>query len=91
MSNYFTLQLHYEYGVIIDSDAFLGAFTMDMGGQRVKAGPWSLGFRPIHHFTNGPPAGNQEDKRVFMFKKWETYYWHAAGHIPYAYIWFIFR
>ena len=81
MSNYFTLQLHYEYGVIIDSDAFLGAFTM-VKGLKLAPGLW------VSDQSTTLPMDyqlvNQEDKRVFMFKKWETYYWHTAGHIPYA-------
>lgn len=92
MSNYFTLQLRREYGVIIDSDAFLGAFTMDGGGQRVKVGPWSLGpghrpQQPSDESTTLPTdykLVDQEEIRVSMYKKWEKYYWHAAGHIPYA-------
>ena len=78
--------------MIIDSDAFLGAFTMDTGGTRVKVGPWSLGpgHRPQQSSDQSTTLPmdyqlvDQEDKRVSMFKKWETYYRHAAGHIPYA-------
>ena len=88
------LQLRPEYGVMVDSDAFLGAFTMENGGQRVKIGPWSLGpgYRPQQ--TSDHPAQSilptdyklidQENIRVPMRLKWEKYYWHAAGHIPYA-------
>ena len=92
MSNYFVLQLRQEYGVIIDSDAFLGAFTMDREGQRVKIGPWVLGpgYRPQQppvQSTILPPDHmliDQERIRVPMRAKWEKYYQHAAGHIPYA-------
>ena len=92
MSNYFVLQLQHEHGVMIDSDAFLGAFTMDRGGQRVKIGPWSLG--PGHRPRNPSDQSttlptdyelvDQEGIRVSMTRKWEKYYLHAAGHIPYA-------
>jgi hypothetical protein len=92
MSNNFALQLRREYGVIIDSDAFLGAFTMEQGGQRVKMGPWSLGpghrpQEPSDQSTTLPTdykLVDQEGIRVSMYKKWEKYYRHAAGHIPYA-------
>ena len=92
MSNYFTLQLPPEYRMIIDSDAFLGAFTMDQGGQRIKIGPWLLGpgYRPQHpsdESTTLPTEYkliDQEEIRVPMGDKWEKYYRHAAGHIPYA-------
>lgn len=67
---------------------------MDRGGERVKIGPWLLG--PGHR-PQGPPDQstnsnsrtdykfvNQEEIRVAMQAKWEKYYRHAAGHIPYA-------
>ena len=92
MSNYFTLQLQREFGVIIDSDAFLGAFSMDRDGQRVKVGPWSLGpghrpLQPLDQSTTLPSdyqLVDQEERRISGYKKWEKYYRHAAGHIPYA-------
>ena len=92
MSNYFILQLKREYGVMIDSDAFLGAFTMDSEGQRIKVGPWSLGpgHRPQQpsDLSSTLPTDyklvDQEGIRVSMYKKWKKYYRHAAGHIPYA-------
>ena len=49
------LQLCHEYGVIIDSDAFLGAFTMDTGSQRVKGGLWSLGLWVTGNLPTNPP------------------------------------
>lgn len=93
MSNYFILQLRREYGVIIDSDAFLGAFFMDNRGQRIKVGPWRLG--PGHRLqqpsdqsttlpTNYYKLIDQEGIWVSMYDKWGKYYHHAAGHIPYA-------
>jgi hypothetical protein len=96
MSNYFTLQLPPEYGVIINSDAFLGAFTMDRGEGRVKTGPWILGpgYRPQQPPDQSPSQAttlptdykliDQEEIRVPMRDNWEKYYRHAAGHIPYA-------
>jgi hypothetical protein len=93
MSNYFILQLNRELGVTIDSDAFLGAFTMvDGGGQRVKVGPWHLG--PGHR-PRQPPCQSatlptdyqlvdQEEIRISQYNKWDKYYRHAARHIPYA-------
>ena len=93
MSNYFILQLRQEYGVILDSDAFLGAFSMDREGQRVKMGPWPLG--PGHRPQEPPVQSttilptdykliSQDEIRASMCIKWEKYYWHSAGHIPYA-------
>lgn len=92
MSNYFILQLNPEHGVMIDSDAFLGAFSMDREGQRVKVGPWSLGPGHRPQQPSDPSSTlpteyklvDQEGIRVSMNNKWEKYYRHAAGHIPYA-------
>jgi hypothetical protein len=90
MSNYFILQLHPENGVMIDSDAFLGAFSMDREGQRVKVGPWSLAPGHRSRQPSDPSSTvptelvDQEEIRVSMYNKWEKYYRHAAGHIPYA-------
>lgn len=77
---------------MIDSDAFLGAFTMDREGQRVKIGPWHLGpgYRQQHLpdqstiLTSDYQLINQEETRTSARLKWENYYNHTAGHIPYA-------
>ena len=81
--------------MIIDSDAFLGAFTMDQGGQRIKMAPWLLGpgYRPQNPTDESTTLPtdyklvDQEEIRVSMGDKWEKYYQHAAGHIPYAVRW----
>ena len=73
------LQLRHEYGVIIDSDAFLGALTKDTGSQRVKGGLWSLGLghRQSSDQSTTLPMDyqlvDQDNKQVSMFKKWERY------------------
>lgn len=81
---------------MVDSDAFLGAFTMDSdkGGQHVKIGPWPLGpgYRPQQPPDQSNPTIlptdykliDQKEIRKHMRIKWEKYYFHAAGHIPYA-------
>ena len=68
------LQLRHEYGVIIDSDTFLGAFTMDTGSQRVKGGLWSLvlGHRQSSNQSTTLPMDyqlvDQDNKRVSMLR-----------------------
>ena len=93
MSNNFVLQLRQEYGVIINSDAFLSAFTMESEERHIRMGPWLLGpgYRPKKPADQCTPfvetdyeLVDQEEAQGPMRNKWNMYYVHTAGHIPYA-------
>lgn len=86
---YFILQLPESYGMKVDKDTFIRAFTMEHDGGRINTGRWLLGpghsslsdeeWENIEHDELGEDT---ERARNASWERWRMYQEKMAKHTP---------